>query len=811
MLAVALLSFGCMNVMADEVGQAVVKMTYVNGSDDAVDTSYGEIPEGEPAYCGYNKISNGEVALANKGWGVNNIAYLQVDASAFDGVFTKVTLTGDFQQIAARGMNYGVGYNSSVWSSEMTWNTADRTITTLGATQGVNKATDDIELSFEITDAFKTGNVVTILVYNLAAGAGYIKNPKVEVEYVPNVKETKIIDFEDDDISMFSLSASDRISSAVEANANNGTKVANFTCTNANAVALAAYNHKDLTQQASKVEYSFDFVFNEVAGQNYITIGDADVHTCTVEGTTLVSNPGGFTVKNNWGYGNNGAIFNLGVNRGKLDGSSNENFFAINGEAKAGSTLELKAADIWGVWLHADVVVDVEAKTVSYVITKEGEELFAEDGIAWINESATKCTQFDVYFANKGTAYVDNIKITSTKSSVNFWDYTIRYVDAEGNELKAPRIANGKEGDTPLLLESDKAAFENEDGSKKYIYDSDDAQNLTIAEGTVVTVVFKEAAKYYAVLNCKAGSETLKQFRDFDKYWFWEGDTYVLYPSRAYKGSDGSYYYTEANAGYNCAKFNFPGAAVKTGQYYIGTLNYTKNFTEKQKQTQVDPETGDEVEVEVDVEVEVAYYAECEDLALPVEDEGNGTGLGQLVGTVNSWYSFSGGYFERFSGARGIRLDPDSYFYTEPIAESATYKVTFYGRNDISANCPKPYVLGLRDASGDVKLFTELNIPDWGSATTGTNVVEGVAIPAGSSLVVYNDGSVIEEGNKAKQISLDDVTLVKTGEYVEPVTVGIQNVEKAQQNGIIYNLAGQAVKAVQKGLYIKNGKKYIVK
>ena len=46
MLAVALLSFGCMNVMADEVGQAVVKMTYVNGSDDAVDTSYGEIPEG---------------------------------------------------------------------------------------------------------------------------------------------------------------------------------------------------------------------------------------------------------------------------------------------------------------------------------------------------------------------------------------------------------------------------------------------------------------------------------------------------------------------------------------------------------------------------------------------------------------------------------------------------------------------------------------------------------------------------------------------------------------------------------------------
>ena len=168
-------------------GTATVRMTYVNGSDAAVNTSYGEIASGNPAYCGYNKISANTVNLANKDWNVNNIAYLQVDASAINGVITKVTLKGDFQQISAREMKYGVGYNNSTWSPTMTWNTADRSITTLGESQMVTRTTADAQLSFDITSAFTDGKVKTILVYNLAAGAGYIKNPTVEVEYNPSI------------------------------------------------------------------------------------------------------------------------------------------------------------------------------------------------------------------------------------------------------------------------------------------------------------------------------------------------------------------------------------------------------------------------------------------------------------------------------------------------------------------------------------------------------------------------------------------------------------------------------------------------
>ena len=152
----------------------------------------------------------------------------------------------------------------------------------------------------------------------------------------------------------------------------------------------------------------------------------------------------------------------------------------------------------------------------------------------------------------------------------------------------------------------------------------------------------------------------------------------------------------------------------------------------------------------------VVYYSDFERLALPKEDagDGNGTGLGQLEGTVNSWWSFSGGVFNRFSGARGIRLDADSYVWTEPIAEAGTYTVTIYGRNDATAAAEPPYVLGLRDAEGNVTWFDSLTIPSWGSAVTGESVVENVEIPAGSSLVIKNDDA-------GKLISLDDIKVSK--------------------------------------------------
>ena len=65
-----------------------------------------------------------------------------------------------------------------------------------------------------------------------------------------------------------------------------------------------------------------------------------------------------------------------------------------------------------------------------------------------------------------------------------------------------------------------------------------------------------------------------------------------------------------------------------------------------------------------------------------------------------------------------------------------------------------PYVLGLRDAEGNVTWFEGLTYSSWGAAVTGANAVENVTIPAGSSLVIKNDDA-------AKQVSLDDVKISK--------------------------------------------------
>ena len=165
-------------------GAATVKMTWVDY--DNPDTANGEV---ETAQAGYNKISNGEVGFVNTGWGCNWITYLQVDASEYPGTITKATLTfeGSGSTDSKRTTGWGVGYNSSAWSADMTYNTADKSITTIGTEQwtSTKSATVFESFTFDITEALKKaeGKVATILVYETAAAGGYLKNPTVTVSY----------------------------------------------------------------------------------------------------------------------------------------------------------------------------------------------------------------------------------------------------------------------------------------------------------------------------------------------------------------------------------------------------------------------------------------------------------------------------------------------------------------------------------------------------------------------------------------------------------------------------------------------------
>ena len=165
-------------------GAAIVKMTWVDY--DNPDTANGEV---EIAQAGFNKISGGEVGFGNTTWGVNWITYLQVDASEYPGTITNATLTFEASGStdSKRTTCWGVGYNSSAWSADMTYNTADKSITTIGTEQwtSTKSATVFESFTFDITEALKNAEdkVATILVYETAAAGGYLKNPVVTVSY----------------------------------------------------------------------------------------------------------------------------------------------------------------------------------------------------------------------------------------------------------------------------------------------------------------------------------------------------------------------------------------------------------------------------------------------------------------------------------------------------------------------------------------------------------------------------------------------------------------------------------------------------
>ena len=524
-------------------------------------------------------------------------------------------------------------------------------------------------------------------------------------------KTTNVIDFED---GTTPFTADSRITVGVGTVSGWDSQVATFKgAGNAqNGYSFAHYDFSSKVEKAQKVIISFDY-FN-ANSRAIVTVGDALVR----------GNSGGSSKTT---YNGKGGIFRIG---------SDKNNFFINGTTMGA------VGDWCNKWMTVKMTVYCfERKYEWSVIDTATGDILAESD--WKEDfwqaDANEATQIDVfgYINNGDNCFIDNLSIESgVNPDVKYVEAQVTYVDAEGNELKEGRAISGvREGTTISLLESDKAAIYTADGTKKYIYESDNAEATIIdATNNTVKVVFREAAVYYAMLNCMADGQRVAQFFDDSKYWFFEGDNLVIYPYRGYE-KGGAYYFTPATDN-NGASVTFPGSATTVENagktYYVGSLNYTKDES-------------------------VVYYSDFERLALPKEDAGNGTGLGQLVGTVNSWYSFSGSYFSRFSGGRGIRLDAGSYVYTEPIKEGGIYTVTIYGRNDKSENCEKPYTLGLRDADGNITYFTDVTIPDWSSATTGTNVVEGVEIPAGSSLVIGNDDA-------NKQISLDDIKVTKPAE-----------------------------------------------
>lgn len=545
-----------------------------------------------------------------------------------------------------------------------------------------------------------------------------------EINQKKSSKVMDLFDFEDGDVSMFQIVDPARMTVTTEAEATSASNVAKFTRSNSSSRGMAFYNFSDYTENAKGVKISFDFMIPAaILAPSAITIGDATVH-----------NPTFGVNEGQYGYTSNGAIFNIGATRGKAYGGANENYFWINDKVAAASQEEIKAEDLWGKWMHVELFVDVENRQYTYDVQMEGNSIFSGE-TEFLSENAQTCTQIDICAGNSGTYYLDNLYIMKyySDASIKYADYTINYVDTEGNELLVDGVAKpsitrrAKVGSAITLLDSEKANFTNADGSLKYIYQSDNSENATVnAEGNEITVVYKieEMAKYKYRLNLRYQYEdgTTERIKFIDGEQF-EGQSVQVGYYASYKNEkDGKWYVTPVT----------DNAKSGIGRYYTFTGNEDKN---SQGVCQVD--------VYYTATDEYVYIAEFEDEALMT-----------LVGTVTNanWGSFNGGLFTRFSSGYCAKLAADSYMYTKPLP-AGKYQVGIYSRNDSSADgwVTLGYVL-----NGEL---TKLNIdgPAWGNAWCNWMTIDNVEIPEGASLAVINDGH-------ANTLSLDLLTIINQPE-----------------------------------------------
>lgn len=221
------------------------------------------------------------------------------------------------------------------------------------------------------------------------------------------VVATTIHDFEDENTIFTGRS---RISIACEYNEEQGSNVCKFTnAGNAqNGYCFANYNIESLTKYANKVIINFDY---KPGGRSYVTIGDASIR----------GNTGGSSKST---YSNIGAIFRVGMNKDNAQVNS----------------INLDRNKFEGNWLNVNVEIDTLSKKVSYIIKQKSDGTIITEGteVDYYNASAAKCTQVDFFdYINNAVSYIDNITITTESVYVI---QQLNYQTEEGTILKSDNV-----------------------------------------------------------------------------------------------------------------------------------------------------------------------------------------------------------------------------------------------------------------------------------------------------------------------------------------------------------------------------------
>lgn len=271
-----------------------------------------------------------------------------------------------------------------------------------------------------------------------------------------------------------------------------------------------------LTGSSSAVKIAFDF---KMANQNHthFTIRDASIATET----------------NKSSYQGTGSIFRFGNSR-----VSSANRYGYNGNAVTGASYD--------TWYHIEVIVDIVNKKVSYTLKSfdQKTEIDSKTNLAFLNSSATACTQLDFFgISNAEMASIDNIVVSEYTSS-SATTYSVEKYDKLGNLLSTTSGLSGVSGETSSVSAADKNNFYSLDSNTKYVFDSTDERNVTSLELTsneatnVLKLYFNSYAKYTATVSSMCGENSIA---DITGSWYADETPVTLYWPKVVSCPDGYY------------------------------------------------------------------------------------------------------------------------------------------------------------------------------------------------------------------------------------------------------------------------------
>ena len=569
--------------------------------------------------------------------------------------------------------------------------------------------------------------------------------------------------------------------------ADGGDYYVKYSCGNMNAVAFAYYDFSSSVSDAATVTIEFDFFIPEVAGHEVISIADASAHT---------SAGGGFTGKSNTGYGSTGAIFNLGCWRG---GGANK--FAINNTQNDYAGL--------GAWCHASVTVDNATKKVSYTITKNATTLASASDVAFLNASASRCSQIDLYIgtnASGNAIQLDNIVITKTVSAVSH-NYTINAMAGitKLQEL-ASGIANENAGysvSVPKVIVS---------GGKYYVLDDGQAgMNFCLAEYTMGNA--DEVKEIYYTLD-----ESVIYFQECENI-------------------QQSYASPTSSNGYACSYYATPQVVTITE---TGIYQLEANITGRDSNSSLDVYTADGTE------------------AIATLAKNSGTGVKTLNFVASGNMRIGGPYYsDKFNNSKSVdyllvrkigttvskTISAAGWAtYCSPYALDFTSDITnlddaFIVEGGSAGVLTKTSVKGgkvaantgllLKGSEGTVTIPVAASGKDYSSTNKLTGVTAATEIAANAGYVLMNDatnGLAFYKNNNAFTVGANTAYLPANFDGSgaraffllfddDMQTTGVNDVrgKMADVRGDFFDLQGRKVANPTKGLYIVNGKKAIVK